>query len=158
VHEELNYKVCPLNDDEKHLQTITLEVGFGISSKHLVNFYYREWTSCVTGENDQITQSDNLKKLMDIWQRCTETTKDFVSLGDMNLCALKWNDPGYIHSSLASIVQDFLLAENCHQLVNQHTRIRSVNGMIQRSCQHQKLLVLVKVITLEYRLLKLQEK
>ena len=135
-----------------------------------MNFYYREWTSCVTGENDQITQSDNLKNLMHIWQRCTETTKDFVSLGDMNLCALKWNDPGYIHSSLASIVQDFLLAENCHQLVNQHTRIRSVNGMIQRSCldhistnifrkcQHQKLSVLVKVITLEHLLLKLQEK
>ena len=93
VHQELNFKVCKLDDDEKHLQSITLEVGFGRSSKHHVNFYYREWTSCISGQSDQHTQSENLKKLMNIWQRYTDTTKDFVSMGDMNLCALKWNDP-----------------------------------------------------------------
>ena len=134
VSDELNFKTCKLNDDEKHLQTITLEVGFGRSSKHFVNFFYREWTSCVTGENDLNTQNENLKKLMTIWQRCTDTDRDFVSLGDMNLCALLWNDPGYAHSALSSVVHDFMLSENCHQLVNQYTRIRSVNGSIQRSC------------------------
>ena len=51
VHEEINYKVCELNNDEKHLQTVTLEVGFGRASKHFVNMYYREWKSLVTGEN-----------------------------------------------------------------------------------------------------------
>ena len=52
----------------------------------------------------------------------------------MNLCALQWNDAGYAHPALTSVVQDFMLSENCHQLVNQYTRIRGVQGKIQRSC------------------------
>ena len=55
-------------------------------------------------------------------------------MGDMNLCALNWNDPGFTYPQLASIVHDFMLSENCDQLVNEYTRIRSVNGSIQRSC------------------------
>ena len=51
VHEEIKFKVCELQDDEKHLQTVTLEVGFGRAAKHYVNMYYREWKSIVTGEN-----------------------------------------------------------------------------------------------------------
>ena len=71
---------------------------------------------------------------MNIWQRCTETNKDFVSLGDMNLCALNWSDINYNHTSLANVVHNFMLSENCHQLINDYTRIRNVGGVIQRSC------------------------
>ena len=134
VHEEINYKVCELNNDEKHLQTVTLEVGFGRASKHFVNMYYREWKSLVTGENSTAAQAMNLKKLMNIWTRASSTTKDFVALGDMNLCALNWNENGYNHATLASIVQDFMLSENCYQLINSFTRVRQVAGSVQRSC------------------------
>ena len=134
INDELNYKICGLKDGEKHLQTITLEVGFGKSSKHFVNFYYREWKSVVTGNKSEADQVQNLKKLMNIWQRCTETNKDFVSLGDMNLCALNWSDINYNHTSLANVVHNFMLSENCHQLINDYTRIRNVGGVIQRSC------------------------
>ena len=134
VNDEIKFKVCELKDEEKHLQTITLEIGFGRCSKHFVNTYYREWKSIVTGENHDAAQIQNLKKLMNIWQRSTEQNKDFVSLGDMNLCALSWNENGFNHSNLANIVQDFMLSENCHQLVNQVTRIRKVGDAVQRSC------------------------
>ena len=134
VNEELKFMICDLKDDEKHLQTITLEMGFGRSSKHFVNMYYREWKSIVTGENSLESQIQNLQKLMNVWQRCADSTKDFVSLGDMNLCAISWNESGFNYPNLANIVQDFMLSENCHQLVNDYTRIRSVGGVIQRSC------------------------
>ena len=71
---------------------------------------------------------------MNIWLRCTEKNKDFLALGDMNLGALSWNKTACYHSSLANIVQDFMLSENCHQLISEYTRIRSVGGVIQRSC------------------------
>ena len=95
VKDEINFKVCKLHDDEKHLQTITLELGFGKSSKHFVNTYYREWKSIVTGESNEGAQIQNLKKLMNVWQRSTETNKDFVLLGDMDLCALNWDQNGF---------------------------------------------------------------
>ena len=113
---------------------MSLEVGFGRASKHIYNFYYREWKSFVTGQSDTNTQLTDTKKLMNIWTRCCDSNKDFVSMGDMNLCALKWNDPGFPYPQLASLVHDFMLSENCDQLVNEYTRIRSVNGAIQRSC------------------------
>ena len=55
-------------------------------------------------------------------------------MGDMNLCAKLMEEPGYQHNKLASKVKDFLLEENCSQIVDDYTRIRSVNGSIQRSC------------------------
>ena len=55
-------------------------------------------------------------------------------MGDINLCSLSWNEPDYRHSTLENIVKDFMIAENCSQLVDQYTRIQSVNGSVQRSC------------------------
>ena len=103
VHEEIKYKVCELDDDEKHLQTVTLEVGFGRASKHYVNVYYREWKSLVTGENSTAAQEADLKKLINIWHRATTTNKDFVALGDMNLCALNGNGVGYKYTTLQTL-------------------------------------------------------
>ena len=31
-------------------------------------------------------------------------------------------------------MKDFLITENCHQIVNEFTRIRNVQGTLQRSC------------------------
>jgi hypothetical protein len=134
VNNELNIKVCSLENDEKHLQVITLEVGFGRSKKHFLSFYYREWKNMVTGLSDKKSQVDDLIKVTNIWRRYTDSDRDFVSLGDMNICAKRLEDESYAHSDLADILQEFLLAENCSQMVNQYTRIRSVNGIIQRSC------------------------
>lgn len=69
INEELNYKVWELNEDEKHVQSIVIEVGIGRSKRHICNFYYREWKSCVTALNDFTAQSNYLHIMMNIW-RC----------------------------------------------------------------------------------------
>ena len=116
------------------MQNILLEVGFGKSKRHLVNFFYREWKSCVTGLNSQDSQISYLNGLLNIWRRCLEKDKDFVSLGDMNICAKLMDDPDYAQSNLAELLDEFMLEENCQQLVKEYTRIRTANGVVQRSC------------------------
>ena len=51
----------------------------------------------------------------------------------MNICSKQMDNENYVHSDLADILQEFLLSENCSQLINQYTRMRSVNGILQRS-------------------------
>ena len=133
VNSELNVKTCGLQNEENHLQVVTLEVGFGRSKKHFVSFYYREWKNSVTGLNDKKSQAEDLTKLMNIWRRYTDRDQDFVSLGDMNICTKQMDNESYAHSDLVDILQEFLLSENCSQLTNQYTRMRSVNGTLQRS-------------------------
>ena len=41
VHEELKVKRKKLKDEESHLQSIVLEVGYGKSKTHIYNYYYR---------------------------------------------------------------------------------------------------------------------
>ena len=134
VSEEIKCKVKELKDEENHLQSILLEIGYGRAKTHLVNVYYREWKSCVTGNQTQESQASDLELLMNIWRRASDQDRDFISFGDMNLCCRRWDTPGYIHSNMADLVKEFMLEENCYQLVNDFTRIRYVNGDLQRSC------------------------
>ena len=125
----------PQDQEYFHIQNITLEVGFGRSKTHFCNFYYREWTSSKNGRKDSKNQEDDLALLLDIWRNCTASVdKDFVALGDMNLCAKRWDEQDYQHKELANKLKDFMNEENCAQLVDSYTRIRSVGGNIQRSC------------------------
>ena len=88
VHNDIKVKKVNLKDDETHLQTVLLEIGFGRATTHLVNMYYREWKSCVTRKSDPASQQEDLQKLINIWARCTNSQKDFSSLGDLNLCSI----------------------------------------------------------------------
>ena len=134
ANEEIKSKFRQPYQNENHLQSVLLEVGYGRSKTHLVNFYYREWKNCATGQSDKASQIANLSLLVDIWRRCIAEDRDFISLGDINLCAKQWDKPGYVHSNLAEIVKDFMVEENCCQIVNQYTRIRQVGDTVQRSC------------------------
>ena len=133
VDEEINVKLKDTTDEESHLQSILLEVGFEKSKKHMVNFYYREWKSCVTGNRTVADQIEDLSLLMNIWRRSVRKDQDFLALGDMNLCSMKWDDPGYPHKALAELVKDFMIEENCCQIVDQYTRVRQVGDSVQRS-------------------------
>ena len=137
VHSDIKAKKIELKPDESHLQSILLEIGFGKSSTHFVNPFYREWKNGVTGKDDLSSQLEDLKKITNIWARCTDTDKDFTALGDINLCAKKWNEPGFPYPAMANAVKDYLLAENCSSLVEDYTRIRQVNGSLQRSSLDQ---------------------
>ena len=132
VKDDLKVKIKHLDNDSAHLQSIMLELGYGKCKPHIYNFYYREWTSCVRGNNNH--QEEDLEILLNTWREATETDYDFVSMGDMNLCAKLMEEPGYQHSRLASKLKDFNLEENCSQIIHDYTRIRNVNGIIQRSC------------------------
>jgi exonuclease III len=85
---------------------------------------YREWKNSVTGLNDKKSQAEDLIRLTNIWRRYTDRDQDFVSLGDMNICSKQMDNENYAHSDLADILQEFLLSENCSQLINQYTRIK----------------------------------
>ena len=68
---------------------------------------------------------------------CTHTNKDVICFGDLNLCLKKWNDAGFPYPTLANVVKDFLISEDCSTLVEDYTRIRQTNGSIQRSSLDQ---------------------
>ena len=131
VKEDLQCKIKHPSQPTSHLQSITLKLGYGRSKTHFFNFYYREWTNWVRG--DRTHQEEDLDSLLDIWRECTENQSDFVAMGDMNICAKKMSDPNYVHAGLASKLSDFLLEENCSQLIDDYTRIRKVGQEIQRS-------------------------
>ena len=134
VNEEIKAKVKDALPGEDYLQHVALEVGFGKSKTHIVDFYYREWKSCITGENSKAAQEKEFGKLTEIWRRLASEDKDFIALGDTNLCAKKFDDQNYIHKDLVDIFKDFLIEESCYQIVDDFTRIRMVNGEVQRSC------------------------
>ena len=132
VKDDLTVKIKHYDEDADHLQSIMLELGYGKCKPHLFNFYYREWTSCVRG--DGLHQEEDLDLLLDTWRNAMDANLDFIAMGDMNICAKQMEEPGYQHHKLASKLKDFLLEENCSQIIDEYTRIRNVNGVIQRSC------------------------
>ena len=50
----------------------------------------------------------------------------------MNIDAKLWDEAGYRLANMANIVKDFMMEENCHQIVLEYTRIRNVQGVLQR--------------------------
>ena len=82
-------------------------------------------------------EHEDLQRLINIWGRCTNSENEFVSLGDLNLCSKRWDESNYQHSGLATLVKDFLISESCCHLVDEFTRIRQVNGSVQRSALDQ---------------------
>ena len=56
-------------------------------------------------------------------------------MGDANLCSNKWNDANYDASKkvLSALIQDQLLEESSHQIVEGFTRSELVNGVVQQS-------------------------
>ena len=134
VSNDIKYKKKVLSNSDNDLPSITLEIGLGRARKTIVNYYYREWTSGVTGDSSMTGQQERLVRHISQWKQLASQGRDFVSLGDANLCALSWNDPDYRHKNLASQVQSFCLEENCHQLVNGFTRIQSYGNTVQQSC------------------------
>ena len=74
---------------------LTLEVGFSVEKKTIVNFFYREFTSGVTGLSSADDQLERLGRMVRYWQTLARSNKDLVCIGDANLCAVKWNEEDY---------------------------------------------------------------
>ena len=134
VSESLKYTRKKLNESHDHIPSITLEIGLGKATRTTVHYYYREWKNGVTGQDDASSQLTHLKHHISQWEEIANTGRNFVTLGDANLCALSWNENNFRHKDLSNEVQTFLLRETCSQLVNKYTRVQKVGNTIQRSC------------------------
>ena len=134
VSNDIKYNRKILVNSHTDLPSITLEVGLGRATKSIVNYYYREWTSGVSGDSSTPGQQDRLGRHISQWEESLSQDRDFVSLGDANLCAMSWNKPDFKHKNLANQVGSFLLDNSCHQLVNNYTRVQSYADTVQRSC------------------------
>ena len=95
VSQEVKYKRKLLNTNFDHLPTITLEVGLGRATKTTVHYYYREWKNGVTGESSSSSQLNYIKQHISQWKEIAGSGRNFVALGDANLCALTWNDQNF---------------------------------------------------------------
>ena len=133
VSDEIKYtRTIFANND--HIPSITLEIGLGRATRTYVHYYYREWRNGVTGEGDNNSQLAHLKQHISQWKELVDTGRNFVALGDSNLCAKSWNENNFRYKVLANEVQTFLLRETCSQLVNKITRVQKVGNTIQKSC------------------------
>ena len=134
VSEEIKCTRKVLSSDFDHLPTITLEIGLGKATTTTVHYYYREWKNGVTEESDSSSQLTHMKQHISQWKEIADSGRNFVALGDANLCALSWNEQHFSHKDLAEEVTNFLLSESCFQLVNKATRVQNVGGRLQKSC------------------------
>ena len=134
VSDDIKYSRKHFDNNFNDIPSITLEIGIGRATRTTVHYYYREWKNGVTGENDNASQLAYLKKHINQWKDIAATGRDFVTLGDANLCAKTWNDSDYKYKDMSNEVQHFLLNESCSQLVTKYTRVQKVGDSLQRSC------------------------
>ena len=134
VSEEIKYTRKYFDQTFDHIPSITLEIGLGRATKTIVHYYYREWKNGVTGESSPASQLADLRLHINQWEELVNTGRNFVSLGDANLCSMSWNEDNFQHKNMSEEVQRFLLEESCFQIVDKFTRVQEVAGRLQRSC------------------------
>ena len=117
------------------LPIMSFHISVGTERATVVNFFYREFTGGVSGLDDTLSQNDRLRRTINHWTSLSSGNRDFVCLGDANLCAIKWNDEDYSLAEQAGMVQRFLLDSSCSQIVQEYTRSEIVRGgTLSRSC------------------------
>ena len=134
VSDDIKYSRKPFGPEYNHIPSITLEIGIGRAARTTVHYYYREWKNGVTREEDNASQVAHHKLHINQWEDIASAERNFVCLGDANLCALSWNEADYKHKNLANKTQTFVLRESCSQIVNRFTRIQKVGNQLQKSC------------------------
>ena len=123
INNEIKVKVKDLAVENNDLPTITFEIGLGREKKSLVNFYYREWTSGVSGEKSEQSQVDRFERQVQVWRNLSAESRDIVLLGDANFCFFDCNDQDYPKhlKEISTIAMDFYLEEAFSQLVDINT-------------------------------------
>ena len=115
---------------------MTFEVGLGRERKSLVNFYYREWTGGISGEDTHASQLERFARQVNYWQDLKQEDRDLILLGDANFCSLSCFRPDYpVHlKNIANLAYDFYLSETMTQLIEKPTRTESNGQNIHKSC------------------------
>ena len=128
VRDDISLKVKPLTRSDTDLPSVSCEIGVGREKKTRVNFFYREWTSGVSGLGDNGSQGERLKRQINHWKTLHTGGRDTIILGDANLCALKWEEEDYNNKELALQVQEYLLETSSYQMIKEPTRVETVAG------------------------------
>ena len=101
VKEDIKVRWRELGAQDTDLPSISCEIGSGKESKTVVNFFYREWKSGVSGLDDTTSQVDRLNRQISYWKTLYNTGNDVVIMGDANVCSFKWNDASYAHKHVS---------------------------------------------------------
>ena len=99
-----------------------------------MNFFYREWTSGVSGLGDNGSQSERLKRQVNQWKTLHTRGGDTIILGDANLCALKWEEETFQNKDLALPIQEYMLETSSYQMVKEPTWLGTTAGGTSISC------------------------
>ena len=136
VSEHVQYKRRVVGALYRDLPHVTLEIGLGKERKTLVNIFYREWTSGVSGLGNQASQIERLERQISYWQTLYDEDRDLLLCGDANLCAFAWNENDFDSSKkiLANMIQDQLLENSSVQIVQDFTRSELYGGTVSQSC------------------------
>ena len=125
---ELKVKERDIGRQNSDIPTISYEIGLGREKKTIVNFFYREFTSGVSGLKDITAQTERLSRQVKHWRSLNKSNRDIVCLGDANLCAMKLCEDGYSLKDLAEMVQSFLMDSASNQMVKEYKRSEIVQG------------------------------
>ena len=129
VKEDVNVTVTPLAREYSDLPTLTCVIGMGKERKTIVNFFYREWSSGVSGLVGAEAQRERLRRQVQLWRNFQNNSHDVIIMGDANLCALKWEEEGYQHRELADFILDYLGDINGSQIVTGNTHMSAGGGV-----------------------------
>ena len=115
-------QLLPPTDSD--LPSVTLDIGLGREKKTTVNVFYREFTGGVSRDNSLVSQTERYTRQIKQWQDISESRRDYVIIGDNNLCAKSWHDANYDadRRCLSNMVTDFMMEESAVQLVQDFTR------------------------------------
>ena len=133
--EELQVKVWSSGNTISDLPSISFLISLGREKQTVVNFFYREFTGGVSGLKDIAAQNDRLSRQINHWRSISGSKRDFVCLGDANLCSVKWHNDDYYLQEQAAMVQSFLLDATSSQQVKGYTRSEiTQGGVLSQSC------------------------
>ena len=122
IKEDVRYEIIRNPRDCNDLPSISCKLGIG-KEKVFVNFFYREWTSMVSGLGDTLSQKERLKRQISLWNNLSQNNENTMILGDANVCATSWNDENFGQKELSSMIQNYLLRSSSHQMISQPTHL-----------------------------------
>ena len=106
VKDDINLKIRDIGAQNADLPTISCEISLGREKKTIINFFYREFMSGVSGLKDTQSQVERLSRQVKIWKNLCSGTKDVICMGDAKHSALRWSEEDY--ECLSDMVHDFI--------------------------------------------------
>lgn len=105
----------------------------GKEANTLFSFWYREFTSEVSGRNTSDVQQERLSRILTHWSELEAMRLDLVLQGDVDLCYRKWSTTRDTNQAMIDKVKSAQMSCSLVQLVDQPTRSQLVEGTVKDS-------------------------